>query len=104
QAIELTMTFIDRELSNGEGAFYSALDADSEGIEGKYYVWEKAGIDRLLGEDAALFNAYNGVTEAGNWEGATILRRTTDLPADGDTAARLESARLKLLEYRSQRI
>ena len=43
QAIELTMSFINSELSNGEGAFYSALDADSEGIEGKYYVWDKSG-------------------------------------------------------------
>jgi uncharacterized protein YyaL (SSP411 family) len=80
------------------------LDADSEGVEGKYYVWEKAEIDGLLGEDAPLFTAYYGVTEGGNWEGATILRRTTDFPADADTAARLESARLKLLEYRARRV
>ncbi|HLX65841.1 MAG TPA: thioredoxin domain-containing protein, partial [Puia sp.] len=104
QAIELTMTFIDRELSNGEGAFYSALDADSEGVEGKYYVWKKPEIDGLLGEDATLFNAYYGVTEGGNWEGATILYRTRDFPADADEAARLESGRQKLLEYRARRV
>ena len=46
QAIELTMAFIAQGVSNGQGAFYSALDADSEGVEGKYYVWDKAEIDR----------------------------------------------------------
>ncbi len=71
-----------RELSNGEGAFYSALDADSEGMEGKYYVWDKAEIDRILGEDAELFCTYYGVTEAGNWEGKNILTRAVDLPVE----------------------
>jgi len=114
QAIELTMEFIDRELSNGEGAFYSALDADSEGVEGKYYVWEKAEIDLVLGDDAALFCAHFGVTENGNWEGKNILIRAMDFPVDAEAAdlkaagrleaARLEAARKKLLEYREKRV
>ncbi len=75
EAIEGTMGFIDRELSNGQGAFYAALDADSEGIEGKYYVWDKTEIDEVLGKDAELFGRYYGVTATGNWEGTNILTR-----------------------------
>jgi uncharacterized protein len=104
EAIQLTMTFITRELSNGQGAFYSALDADSEGVEGKYYVWDKAEIDILLGEDAALFRAYYGVTEEGNWEGKNILIRARDLPPDPEVGRRLEAARARLLEYRGRRV
>jgi uncharacterized protein len=114
RAIELTMEFIRRDLSNGEGAFYSALDADSEGVEGKYYVWEKAEIDRILGKDAELFGKYYGVTEAGNWEGKNILTRAMDFPteaagqaaglAEVELAARLEAARLQLLEHRAWRV
>ena len=104
EAIEGTMAFIDRELSNGQGAFYAALDADSEGIEGKYYVWDKKEIDELLGEDAALFCRYYGVTAGGNWEGKNILTRpeVPDLkPAEWE---RLGAARQRLLEHRSRRI
>ena len=105
QAIEQTMEFIRRDLSTGEGAFYSALDADSEGIEGKYYVWDKAEIDGLLGADAEGFCRHYGVTEGGNWEGKNILIRAMGLDAgDADASPRLEAARLKLLEYRARRV
>jgi len=105
EAIEQTIAFIRRELSNGQGAFYAALDADSEGIEGKYYVWDAAEIDVLLGEDAALFKDFYGVTAAGNWEGKNILTRPEggeELTADQQK--RLESARSRLLEYRDRRV
>src|ERR1700748_3560498 len=75
EAIEQTIAFIDRDLSNGEGAFYAALDADSEGIEGKYYVWDRAEIEQVLGADAALFCHWYGVSAEGNWEGKNILPR-----------------------------
>ncbi len=108
EAIVQTMEFVRRELSleigAGELAFYSALDADSEGVEGKFYVWDKAEIDEALGEDAALFCACYGVGEKGNWEGKTILTRP-DRPdpteADRD---RLDAARRKLLARRSLRV
>jgi hypothetical protein len=58
-----------------EDAFASSLDADSEGEEGKFYVWDAAEIDRLLGPDARAFRLAYGVTDAGNWEGRTILNR-----------------------------
>ena len=104
EAIELTMAFIDRELSNGQGAFYSALDADSEGIEGKYYVWDAREIEELLGGDAKIFMDYYGVTEQGNWEGTNILTRPVEGPVSPDESRRLEAARQLLLEYRSRRI
>ncbi len=125
EVIQETMDFIHRELSDGQGGFYAALDADSEGEEGKYYVWDKAEIDALLGEDAALFCSRYGVTPEGNWEGKNILTRTfpaagsasahssgkTELsPAEAESpttpaeAEKLANARSRLLEYRSRRI
>src|SRR6185436_8831581 len=80
EVIEETMDFVCRELlydgnSNSIGrGFYSALDADSEGEEGKYYVWSKGELEELLGENAAIFCRYHDITEKGNWEGKNILR------------------------------
>lgn len=62
-----TLAFVERELYAAEGGFYSALDADSEGEEGKFYVWMKEEIEEVLGEDASLFCKYYDVTEQGNW-------------------------------------
>ena len=63
-----TVEFVKRELTSDEGGFYSSLDADSEGKEGKFYVWTKDEIEKLLGKDADLFDDYFGITESGNWE------------------------------------
>jgi uncharacterized protein YyaL (SSP411 family) len=105
EAIGETIAFIDRELSNGQGGFYSALDADSEGIEGKYYVWDKAEIDMVLGEDAALFNRYYGVSESGNWEGKNILTHGPGEHIDSSVEGhRLREARLRLLGHRGLRV
>ncbi|MEO8822289.1 MAG: thioredoxin domain-containing protein [Ginsengibacter sp.] len=69
-----TIDFVNRELTSPEGGFYSSLDADSEGKEGKFYVWTKEEIKSILGKDAELFNEYFGVTDQGNWEaGENIL-------------------------------
>ena len=56
--VEQTLAFVERELSNDNGAFYSALDADSEGLEGKFYVWKKEELKSLLGQDNPLFAKY----------------------------------------------
>ncbi len=72
-AIHETMAFVQRELMHPGGGFYAALDADSEGEEGRFYVWKKREVEVLLGEDAALFCDYYGITEKGNWEGKNIL-------------------------------
>jgi uncharacterized protein len=108
ETVEQTLEFVRRELAlepeEGELAFYSALDADSEGVEGKYYVWERTEIEAVLGEDSALFCSFYGVGDNGNWEGKTILTRPV-LPdlADADRA-RLAAARDKLLTHRSMRV
>jgi uncharacterized protein len=69
-----TVGWLEREMLVDD-AFASSLDADSEGEEGKYYVWDAAEIDRLLGPAAAAFRLAYGVTDGGNWEGRTILNR-----------------------------
>jgi hypothetical protein len=68
-----TLDFIEREMTDESGGFYSSLDADSEGEEGKYYLWTKKEIDRLLGEKSELFCDYYSVNSIGNWEGNNIL-------------------------------
>lgn len=75
ETIEETLAFIEREMTSPEGGFYSALDADSEGVEGKYYVWSKTELDIILGEEAMLFNDFYDVTKEGNWEETNILWR-----------------------------
>lgn len=63
-----TITFVERELMNPEYGFYSALDADSEGIEGKYYVWQKEELQHLLKDDFEIFTDYYCVNDIGYWE------------------------------------
>ncbi|MEL6923773.1 MAG: thioredoxin domain-containing protein, partial [Bacteroidota bacterium] len=75
EAIEETLSFIEREMTGPQVAFYAALDADSEGEEGKFYVWNKAEVDELLGNDSALFCAFYDISSSGNWEGHNILWR-----------------------------
>ncbi|MEM6348326.1 MAG: thioredoxin domain-containing protein [Bacteroidota bacterium] len=77
EVVYQSIEWIERELSDKNGGFYSSLDADSEGEEGKYYVWSEAELDDLLGEDATLFKAFYNVKEGGNWEHSNILHHTT---------------------------
>ncbi len=71
-----TLDFIEREMTSSEGGFYSSLDADSEGEEGKFYVWTKDELEKILGGEAPLFIAYYNISAAGNWEnGKNILFR-----------------------------
>ena len=86
-------------------AFVSAYDADSEGEEGKFYVWSEAEIDAVLGNAAAAFKQIYDVTGRGNWEGKTILNRSDELSlADAETEAGLAEARAKLLAVRDRRV
>ena len=73
-----TIDFVNRELKSPEGGFYSALDADSEGEEGKYYVWDKTEIDTLLVDKSPAFCDYYDISPEGNWERKNILRRILD--------------------------
>jgi hypothetical protein len=78
--VEETIAWLNREMSGPGGGLYSALDADSEGTEGKYYVWSKKEIDETLGPAADEFCAAFGVTEAGNWEHGRNILQYTDHP------------------------
>ncbi|MCX7377768.1 MAG: thioredoxin domain-containing protein [Alphaproteobacteria bacterium] len=81
---------------SGRAAFAASEDADSEGEEGRFYVWTETEIDHLLGPAAPAFKTAYDVTAAGNWEGHTILRRLTP-PGDADAEARLATSRALLL-------
>ena len=85
EAILKTISFIENELSDQNGGFFAALDADSEGVEGKYYVWAKEEINEILGEDAALFCDFFNVSDHGNWEDTNILRILQPLKEFADT-------------------
>ena len=88
---------------DGRAAFCASEDADSEGVEGKFYVWTEAETEQALGAESALFNATYDVTAAGNWEGHSILRRL--VPAsDPVVEQRLADARARLFDRRSRRI
>lgn len=78
QTLVETIDWVSNEMTSPEGVFYSALDADSEGVEGKFYIWDKPEFDQILGEDADLLSAYYNVTAEGNWEEeqTNILRKT----------------------------
>ncbi len=73
RVIHETLRFVVDELGNGENGYCSALDADSEGVEGKYYTWSQDEVMAILGEDAFWFMHYFQVTAEGNWEGVNIL-------------------------------
>ena len=75
-AICKTLDFLISEMKHPQGGFYAALDADSEGEEGKYYVWDKQEINDLLGEDAGMYCSWFNITDNGNWEGKNILHIT----------------------------
>jgi uncharacterized protein YyaL (SSP411 family) len=76
------LDYVVREMTDSSGGFYSTQDADSEGVEGKFFVWSKHEIDELLDDqESALFCAYYNVTEGGNFEGENILNVTRDLEA-----------------------
>lgn len=107
-----TLDFVSRELSSPEGGFYSALDADSEGVEGKFYTFTKKELDEILGDEAELFNHYYHVTEQGNWEEehTNVLYRADDSGqldsghTTEDVISRIRSAREKVFMARSTRV
>ncbi|MEO5966891.1 MAG: thioredoxin domain-containing protein [Ferruginibacter sp.] len=112
ESIIKTIAFLKSEMKNSEGGFYSALDADSEKEEGKFYVWSKFEINNILKDDSELFCKYYGVTEEGNWEGKNILTRnftdeefaineniSTDILKE-----KINNLDLKLLKIRNERI
>ena len=105
---ERIFTYVLRDMTDPDGGFYSAEDADSEGIEGKFYLWsyeELLGV--LTAGEVALFSRYYPVTAQGNFEGANILSRigAPELPGiDSSEGKELEAIRRKLMGIREKRI
>ncbi len=97
---EETLDYVAREMTDPEGGFYSAQDADSEGEEGRYFVWTPAEIEAVLGDETEGFMAAHGVTEAGNFEGRNILQYV----GGQIERPRWAPARLRLLEARRRRV
>lgn len=90
QIAEKTMDYVLRELTDNEGGFYCAQDADSEGVEGKYYVFTPDEIIQLLGEeDGNYFNQYYDITKQGNFEGANIPNLIHSKNPEGTTIKRI---------------
>ena len=105
--VEETVGWLLREMLAAEDgdAFASSLDADSEGEEGKFYVWTAAEVDALLGQDSPLFSETYDVDAAGNWEGRVILnrRRRPDMLGEAEEAT-LARCRAKLSAARAERV
>jgi hypothetical protein len=103
---EETVGWLAREMTTPQGAFCASLDADSEGEEGKFYIWSLAEIEAVLGaDDAAFFAAQYDVTAQGNFEGRNILNRLKQVDRGSDSGARrLADLRNKLLAARETRV
>ncbi len=109
---EATLRYVEREMTSPEGAFYSSQDADSDGEEGRFFVWAMEEIEQALGkEDADLFEDVYGVTAEGNWESHNILYRSKTWAQEAALRqideprlrSVIEKAKEKLLRVRSQR-
>ena len=103
KTIQDCIAFIERELTSEEGGYFSALDADSEGVEGKFYTWSLAEIQELLKDDAVIFCKYYQIENAGNWEHTNILW-VRDSPEDFARLNGLELAEFEKLIERSKKI
>ena len=94
-----TLSYLERDLRHPQGGFYSSEDADSEGVEGKFYVWTADELREVLGEQAANIATFYGVTEQGNFEGSNILNVVGDTSPPG-----LDGSKDLLLAARSERV
>jgi uncharacterized protein len=112
QIVEETLAYTLREMTSPLGPFYSTQDADSEGVEGKFFVWSQGEIERILGPDAELFCSIYDVTAEGNWEGHNILHLARGLDQEArlmgqkedDLRRRLDECKRKLLDVRNRRV
>ncbi len=106
------LQYVLREMTSSDGGFYSAQDADSEGEEGKFYVWKKSEIQEILGKDADIFCLYFDVTDGGNFEGRTILHNSINMSTvafqfgktEQEIKKIIKQCSEKLFEVRSKRI
>jgi len=108
-----TIAFVKRELTSPEGGFYSSLDADSEGEEGKFYVWSKNELQKILGSDADIFCDYYGITNKGNWEpdknipdileGESNIAKKYNVTSE-ELQDKIDTQKLKVLTARGKRV
>ena len=113
EVISQIFEWLNDEMIDSKGGFYSSMDADSEGVEGKYYVWKRSEIEKILGkEDADIFAQYFDITEEGNWEGNSIpriimkkssLSNFLKIPEDKMNES-LSKSRIKVKAHRTSRI
>jgi uncharacterized protein len=112
EVIEETIAFVERELADESGGYYCALDADSEGHEGRFYTWTWKQWSEVIGPDDAVARQYFGVTAGGNWEATNILSVVTDaadiaaqqgLPVD-EVVASIAVAKQRLFAARAHRV
>ncbi len=101
RVVRTTLDYLLNDLAAPGGGFFSATDADSEGVEGKYFLWSEAEIRELLGPGTARFAAFHGVTPEGNFEGHNVLH--VPRPDEGEWRA-LAGARARLLAARARRV
>ncbi|WP_373088209.1 thioredoxin domain-containing protein [Sneathiella sp.] len=100
-----TIEWVLREMVTADGGFAATIDADSEGVEGKFYVWSRDELEEILGDHAPHFMEVYGVLPEGNWEGTNILNRLAyPDPLDTESEAALAPLRQKLFEHRQSRI
>lgn len=95
RVVEQTLDFVRRELTDPGGGFYSSLDADSEGTEGRFYVWDQTEVESILGDDAGFFCKTYGITRAGNFEGHNIPNLLHGSLAEQAAAAGTDEATLE---------
>lgn len=101
------LDYILRNMTHEEGGFYSAEDADSEGVEGKFYIWDKSEVEDVLGEEASFFNEYYETKEKGNFEGKNIINligEDLEKIENEKIKNRLEKSIEKLFNYREKRV
>ncbi len=113
EVAEETLAYVRREMTSPEGPFFSTQDADSEGVEGKYFVWTSAEVEEVLGKELAeTFSYVYDVTFEGNWEGQNILHRAKTYEQDSrmlklpveELHRRLDEAKQKLFAVRQKRL
>ena len=104
QKAEQIANWIISEMQDKDGGYYAALDADSEGVEGKFYIWSYVELKNILKDDLKFFSSIFNVTESGNWEGNIVLSRYKQLHINEEEEARVQLLLDKLAQYRKKRI
>ncbi len=103
EVVDKTAAFVLREMTSPEGGFYSSLDADSEGEEGRYYTWTRHEVDEILGATSEEFCRFYGITPEGNWEKGKNILHSADKDFPHEMQERIRDARKKLLAQRNNR-